>query len=258
MRIVVVDDNTDFLKIMREYLSRIEGFDVVGTANNGLEACAVIQEKQPDIVLMDIAMPRLGGIGVLERLQHLVMTQKPQFIMITALGQERVSRLAVELGADFFMIKPIDLGELVLNMKHIYSLKHFRDIKTVLPEAPETMAEDKECRIRALLDSIGVPSHLKGYGYIVCAMSIIVNDLAVINAINKQVYTRVSHQFATTPARVERVIRNAVELTWSRGRLEALDKMFGFDEKGLKTKPSNTEFFVKLASEYLGRGNRRK
>lgn len=252
MRIAIVDDNISYLKIMCEYLSHIGEFDVIGTAENGFDACRLIQNLEPDIVLMDIAMPCLGGLGVLEKLQNVPMKNRPQYIIVTALGQEKVSRIAVDLGADFFMIKPIDLDELVFNIKHLYSLKNFKEIRNAAPPcvAPD---EERERRIRALLDFIGVPAHLKGYKYTVFAMQVILNDLTAINAMHKQVYSTVSAKFNTTPARVERVIRNAVELTWTRGRIDILNKMFGYDENGTKTKPSNSEFFIKLAAEFMNR-----
>ncbi|SHI12857.1 two-component system, response regulator, stage 0 sporulation protein A [Sporobacter termitidis DSM 10068] len=250
MRIAIVDDNISYLKIMRDYLSHIGEFEVIGTAENGFDACRMIETQEPDIVLMDIAMPRLGGLGVLEKLQSQPMKNRPQFIIVTALGQDKVSRIAVDLGADFFMIKPVDLDELVLNIKHLYSLKNFREIRNAQPEQSAT-DEEREERVRALLDYIGMPSHLKGYDYIVYAMAIILNDLTAINAMKKQVYSRVSCKYNTTPARVERVIRNAVELTWNRGKLDIIEKLFGFDESGVKTKPSNSEFFIKLAAEFM-------
>ena len=252
MRIAIVDDNISYLKIMREYLSHFHEFEVIGTAENGVDACRIIQSEEPDIVLMDIAMPRLGGLGVLEKIQCLPVKNKPQIIIVTALGQEKVSRIAVELGADFFMIKPVDLNELVYNIRHLYSLKNFREIVAVLPEQP-VAGGAVEDRIRKTLNAIGVPSHLKGYDYIVFALQIIMDDLSAINAVKKQVYSRISRRFNTTPARVERVIRNAIELTWNRGRIDMLDKLFGFDEVGEKTRPSNSEFFIKLAAELMDR-----
>jgi two-component system response regulator (stage 0 sporulation protein A) len=251
MRIAIVDDNISYLRIMRDYLSHFREFEVIGTAENGLDAYKMIQSEEPDIVLMDIAMPRLGGLGVLEKLQGQPMKNRPQFIIVTALGQEKVSRIASELGADFFMIKPVDLDELVLNMRHLYSLKNFREIRTVRPGKAAPCGEEYEARIRKLLDNIGVPGHLKGYDYIVYAMQIILEDLSAINAMNKQVYSKISDKFDTTPMRVERVIRNAIELTWNRGNIDILDRLFGFDDFCDKTKPSNSEFFIKLAAELM-------
>ena len=251
MRIAIVDDNISYLKIMRDYLSHIREFEVIGTAENGLDACRMIQTEEPDIVLMDIAMPRLGGLGVLEKLQSQPMKNRPQFIIVTALGQDKVSRIAIDLGADFFMIKPVDLDELVLNIKHLHSLRNFRNIREVKPENTDGVGEEYETRIRCLLDIIGVPLHLKGYDYIVFAMQVILSDLTTINALKKQVYSRISRKFDTTPARVERVIRNAVELTWNRGNIDILDRLFGGEERGEKSKPSNSEFFIKLATEVM-------
>ena len=258
MRIAIVDDNISYLKIMRDYLSHFREFDVIGTAENGIDACRIIQNEEPDIVLMDIAMPRLGGLGVLEKLQCVPMKNRPQFIIVTALGQEKVSRLAVELGADFYMIKPVDLDELVFNIRHLHSLKNFKDIRTVLPEIKVETKTEPEDRIRKMLDTLGVPGHLKGYDYIAYGLQIILEDLSSINAMKKQVYARISRKFDTTPSRVERVIRNAVELTWNRGNIDTLDKLFGVDADTDKPKPSNSEFFIKLATELLDRKEAKK
>lgn len=258
MRIAIVDDNISYLKIMRDYLSHFREFDVIGTAENGVDAFRIIQAEEPDIVLMDIAMPRLGGLGVLEKLQCLPMKNKPQFIIVTALGQEKVSRLAVELGADFYMIKPVDLDELVYNIRHLYSLKNFRDIRTIQPEKKADVRSESENQIRKMLDTVGVPDHLKGYDYIAYALQIIMEDLSCINAMKKQVYARISMKFDTIPSRVERVIRNAVELTWNRGNIDTLDRLFGVDATMDKPKPSNSEFFIKLATELLDQKESKK
>lgn len=253
MRIAIVDDNLSYLKMISGYLSRIDEFEVVGIAENGVEACKIIQNGAPDVVVMDIAMPQLGGLGVLEKMNCARYENKPQFIIVTALGQEMVSRLAFELGADFFMLKPVDMNELVHNIRYLYKLKEFKDISISIPETADTVNDEIECRIKYLLQKIDVPNHLKGYSYIVYALKIVVNDLSSINAIKKQIYSRISDAFKTTPERAERAIRNAIEITFSRGNYEMLDRLFRLDSSEDKTKPSNSEFLIKLASEILDR-----
>lgn len=253
MRIAIVDDNLSYTKMISEYLSRIDEFEVIGIAENGIDACKIITADEPDIVLMDIAMPRLGGMGVLEKLNCSQYENRPQFIIVTAMGQEKISRLAFELGADFFMLKPVDMEELVYNIKYLHSLKKFKDIRYIHPERTDDLHGESEFRIKSLLQKIGVPNHVKGYYYIIYALEIVLNDLTAINALKKQIYSRISYKFNTTPERAERVIRNAIEITFNRGSVEILNKLFVFDDGGAKTKPSNSEFFVKLASEILNK-----
>lgn len=251
MRIAIADDNLSYLKMISGYLSRIDEFEVVGVAANGVDACNIIQNGAPDIVVMDIAMPQLGGLGVLEKMNSAQYENRPQVIIVTALGQEVVSRLAFELGADFFMLKPVDMNELVHNIRYLHKLKEFKDISLSPPQESDEIDDETECQIKNLLQEIGVPNHLKGYGYIVYALKIVLKDLSSINAMKKQIYSRISDKFNTIPERAERDIRNAIEITFNRGDFEMLDRMFGLN--GDKTKPSNSEFFIKLASEMLNK-----
>lgn len=251
IRILLADDNIDFSILLDEYLSQIEDFEVVGIAHNGLEAVDKIEELKPDIVLLDIMMPRLGGLGVLAKINSLNMQNKPQFIILTALNQDKATQIMLELGADFFILKPFDLDELVATIKQFTALKGFKQIRDKAPCEAFHVEPNVEKKIIDLLNLLGVPPHLRGYTYLLYAIEIILNDLSAINALSKHIYSKISEKYNTTPSRVERVIRNAIEITWNRGNIEILDKIFGYDLSGEKTKPSNSEFFIKFVNELL-------
>ncbi len=128
IRIAVVDDNTDFLEILCEYLSIKDGLEVVGTASDGIEAVEMITRIRPDLVILDIVMPKLDGLDVLERINSLHMDKKPQFIMLSAIGQREITQKALALGAEYFIIKPFDMDDLSARIRQLYSLKGQREI----------------------------------------------------------------------------------------------------------------------------------
>lgn len=247
MRILLIDDNAAFLELLKDYLSISSEFEVVGTSNNGADGLAQIQKLQPDIVLMDIAMPQLGGFGVLEKMKDIPSEKKPQFIIITAFQEEKIIRLSLELGADFLMIKPINMNELVFNIKYLYEMKIQKSKSPGEDGTIHPPAKINEYQIKSLLKLLGVPSHVKGFDYIAYALEIILDDFMAVHALKKRVYSQIAVKFDTTPARVERVMRNAIELTWCRGNIELQRRLFGQDSAD--TKPSNTEFLIRLATE---------
>jgi two-component system, response regulator, stage 0 sporulation protein A len=251
IKIAIADDNVNFKNILVEYLSTVDGFAVVGTAENGIDAIELIKDTRPDIILLDIIMPRLGGFGVLEEINRLHISKTSQVIVISAFGQEKIMQIALDLGAEFFMLKPFDMNELVTSIKQIYDLRLFKEIKDIdLRDANHTDTATK-VQIVNLLCEIGVPSHLKGYDYIEYAAEILLKDLTAINSITKQIYSRISAVYNTTPQRVERVIRNAIEVTWARGNINVLYNMFDTCLSEDRAKPSNSDFLIILVNELL-------
>lgn len=249
-RIVIADDNIEFMNILREFLSEKSGFEVVGTAANGLEAIEIISKNKPDIVLLDIVMPQLDGLGVLEKLRSYHAKRKTQFIVLTAIGSFETTQIALTLGADYYIIKPFDFEELVLRIRQLQSFKNKNELRPV-GQKPEPGAETSiASQIKRLLDIMGVPSHVKGYQYLIFAISLVVQDLSAIHSIKKAVYTSVAHEYKTTQTRVERAIRNAIELTWNKGNIDRLFTMFEYDMNDTKTRPSNSEFIITVANEF--------
>lgn len=253
IRIVIVDDNAEFLQILSAYLSCIDGFKVVGTAANGLEAIDVIRISKPDVVLLDIAMPYLDGLGVLERLRRLRAKNSMQIIMLTAFWNYETTQIALALGAGYYMVKPFDFEELVLRIRQLQSIKRQNAAGTLRPAEKSHAENNIESEVKSIIDGIGVPSHLYGYQYLIYASSLVVSDLSLINSMNRQVYSRVAKKFGTTPACAERSIRNAVEITWNKGNIEQLYKFFGRTINDRKTKPSNSEFIMTVVNQYWNR-----
>jgi two-component system response regulator (stage 0 sporulation protein A) len=247
-RIVIVDDSIEFLNIFQEYLSCKDGFEVVGTAANGLDAIDVIAESKPDVVLLDIMLPYLDGLGVLEKLRPLRKITNMKCIVLTAIWNYETTQMALELGADYYMLKPFDLEELVLRIRQLRALKHQGSQRFVGQTQTSDAESSIETQVKSIIDGIGVPSHLNGYQYLIYAGSLVAQDLSFIHSMNKNIYSSIAQKFGTTAACAERSIRNAVEITWNKGDIDKLYKLFGSEFDDRKTKPSNSEFIMTVVN----------
>lgn len=248
IRVVLVDDNLDLVSLLSDFLSLQEDIAVVGTAANGLDAVHLIEKVKPEIVILDIIMPYLGGIGVLERISNLNIPDPPQFIVLSAVGQTDILQIALSLGVSYYMIKPFDMKELVLIIR---KLKRCKDAH----KENEHQKIIDEADIKELFGKIGVLAHLKGYHYLVRAIHIMLEDPSAINAVTRKIYSEVAKQYGSTPKRVERAIRNTIESTWNKGDIDTLNELFGSDILGEKAWPSNSEFIIKISNLFWKRKN---
>ena len=252
LNVAIADDNERMLRLLGAIIESDEELNVVGTAKDGEEAYNVIKTKEPDVVLLDIVMPKLDGLGVLDRVNHDKTIKKhPTFIMISAIGQEKITEDAFELGADYYIMKPFD-NDMVIN--RIKKAKTAKTGKSTEPrkvnayeKAEDVSGKNLEADVTEIIHEIGVPAHIKGYQYLREAIVIAVQDMEVINAVTKVLYPEVASRFSTTPSRVERAIRHAIEVAWDRGDLETLQKYFGYTVNSAKGKPTNSEFIAMIA-----------
>ena len=260
--ILIADDNVEFAKTLTNYLKKEECMEVVGIAKDGLEALEVIKEKLPDIVILDVIMPHLDGLGVLEQLSSLSLDKTPSCIMLSAVGQEKITQKAISLGAEYYVVKPFEIDVLIRRIKE---LKYYYPVMQEKPMYAGVREEKtnyitidprkkaSECNLEALVTNVihelGVPAHIKGYQYLREAIMMVVNDIELINEITKQLYPEIADKYNTTPSRVERAIRHAIEVSWTRGRLETTNGIFGYTVSAAKGKPTNSEFIAMIADK---------
>lgn len=238
IRIFIADDNREFCELLREYIDQQPDLQVVQVANNGSQVLAALQETSPDVLLLDIIMPHLDGIGVLEKLAEL--PRRPRVVVLTAFGHEQVTRRAAELGADYCVLKPFDLDVLVARIREVA-----RGVPARPSPAPRPRNLDAE--VTAVIREVGIPAHIRGYNYLRDAILMVVEDMELINAVTKSLYPAIAQKYRTTPSRVERAIRDAIEVAWSRGNFEAIDEMFGYTVSRDKGKPTNAQFIAMVA-----------
>ena len=240
--VFIADSAEDFCSGLTAALQRADGFRVVGTAGDGEQAIRMIEEKKPDILVLDLMLAKKDGISVLKAIAN--MEHKPITIATSAFLTEYVSTAAANLGVRYLMLKPCDMAALVERMEEIRGGESLR--------YPVQRRNDKvsiETLVTNIIHEIGVPAHIKGYQYLREAIIIAVNDMDVINAITKVLYPQVAKNFGTTPSRVERAIRHAIEVAWDRGDLDTLQRFFGYTVSNTKGKPTNSEFIALIADK---------
>lgn len=254
IQVVIADDNREFGDILCEYLNNQNDIEVVGVARDGLEAFDLITTKMPDIAVLDIIMPHLDGLGVLEKVNSTPMSKRPLFIILSAVGQDKITQRALALGAEYYVVKPFDMDILV---SRIRQLKDINQAVVIRPEystdtrTPHHVspARNLEIEVTSIMHEIGVPAHIKGYQYLRDAIMMVVKDLDIINSITKQLYPSIAKEYNTTPSRVERAIRHAIEVAWSRGQVDTIDALFGYTVNIGKGKPTNSEFIAMVADK---------
>ncbi len=258
--ILIADDNQEFSQTLANYIREQDDMEVIGIAKDGQEAVELIENINPDVALLDVIMPHLDGIGVLEKMSVLRIAKKPICIMISAVGQDKVTQRAVNLGAEYYVVKPFDIELLI---KRIRELKNFKpnqnsnnfvgkEVKQQYVDIPmngEKNQDNLEALVTNVIHEVGVPAHIKGYQYLREAIIMVVNDIDVINQITKSLYPQIAYKFDTTPSRVERAIRHAIEVAWGRGDQQTVEKIFGYTISAAKGKPTNSEFIAMIADK---------
>ena len=250
-RVLIADASEDFRLLLADVLESEGDMEVVGTAADGMEAFALVQSKKPDILLMDLVLTKLDGLAVLQRLSE--HEHRPTTIMISGFYNEHVVVEAAEKGAYYFMAKPCDMPALLSRIRQIGSGVGTAVSSNILTatgsgKLPQVRSEQSlEAIVTEVIHEIGVPAHIKGYQYLREAIILTINDMEVINAVTKILYPAVAKRFNTTPSRVERAIRHAIEVAWDRGDLDTLQKFFGYTISNIKGKPTNSEFIAMIA-----------
>lgn len=244
IKVAVADDNREFAEIMQEFLQQQPDIELVGVAYNGEEILTVVQDKKPDVLVLDIIMPHLDGIGVLERLGA-SGEKRPKIIVLTALGQESVTQRVVELGADYYILKPFNMDVLISRIRQLAGV-----ITSQRPAVAQAIkARPVDVEVTSIIREIGIPAHIKGYQYLRDAIMMIVNEIELLGAVTKVLYPMIADKYSTTPSRVERAIRHAIEVAWSRGNMEMINRIFGYTVKLEKGKPTNSEFMAMIADK---------
>ena len=240
--VFIADSAEDFCTGLTAALQRADGFHVVGTAGDGEQTIRMIEERQPDLLVLDLMLPKKDGISILKTISG--MERKPKVLATSVFMTDYISAAVTNLGVRYLMIKPCDMSALVERLEEIRGNNVLR-----FPDKRRPDKANIESLVTSIIHEIGVPAHIKGYQYLREAIIIAVNDMDVINAITKVLYPQVAKTFQTTPSRVERAIRHAIEVAWDRGDLDTLQRFFGYTVSNTKGKPTNSEFIALIADK---------
>ncbi len=252
LNVAIADDNEITRELLGDIVSRDEELQLIGTAKDGVEAYHLIKEKEPDVVLLDIVMPKLDGLGVLDRIREdQTLKNRPSFLMVSAVSNERITEDVFSRGADYYIMKPFDEGIILDRIKTVIRRRNAKDTRK-----PEVFDRNELCSMQTLeedvteiIHEVGVPAHIKGYQYLREAIIMCVNNMDMLNSITKILYPGIAKKFQTTPSRVERAIRHAIEVAWSRGKMDTLDDLFGYTISNGKGKPTNSEFIALITDK---------
>ena len=256
LNIAIADDNERIVNLLGSIIREDEDLELVGQADNGKDIYNIIKEKEPDVVLLDIIMPKVDGLTVMEKVnQDQTMKKHPAFIVVSAVSQERITEDAFNLGAYYYILKPFDNDMIINRIKHIRhqagNRDRGRDARKINghDKKNDYLEKNLEMDVTNIIHEIGVPAHIKGYQYLREAIIMVVNDIDVINQITKSLYPKIAVKYNTTPSRVERAIRHAIEVAWGRGQQEIVENIFGYTISAAKGKPTNSEFIAMIADK---------
>ena len=256
LNIAIADDNRQTLELLGEILEGEKDYHVVGKADNGNEAYNMIMKTRPDVVLMDIVMPGMDGISVMEKIKsNAEMKDSTSFIMVTAAGSENLTAEAFKLGASYYIMKPFTREIILDKLRRLTGYKNkttmlagSRRVKPYVNKA-EYMEQNLENDVTQMLHEIGIPAHIQGYQYLRDAIIISVGDQEMLTSVTKILYPTIAKKHDTTPSRVERAIRHAIEVAWNRGEMDTINDVFGYTVSTGKGKPTNSEFIALIADK---------
>jgi two-component system response regulator (stage 0 sporulation protein A) len=257
IEVLLADDNREFTNLLSEFIDEQDDMHVAGVAYNGNDVLRLIEQSNrvPDVLILDIIMPHLDGLGVLEKLREMDLNPQPKIIMLTAFGQENITQKAVQLGASYYILKPFDMEILTNRIRQLVSNNQSNSVMSSSSSSSRTnivqlpKGKNLDANITTIIHEIGVPAHIKGYQYLREAITMVYNNIEILGAITKTLYPAIAEKYKTTPSRVERAIRHAIEVAWTRGNIDSISHLFGYTINISKAKPTNSEFIAMVADK---------
>lgn len=256
IKVVIADDSKGNAQLLKEELNSQANIEVVGVANDGLEAIEFLKTMNVDVIICDLIMPHLDGLGVMEIVKNDNFAKDTHFIITSSIGKDAIIQRALNLGADYYMVKPYDIDLLINRLNETVNVKSIGE--NVVPNVISIKSKrqdfvknngNTETQITNMMHKIGVPAHLKGYIFLREAIEIVIDNINVLGAVTKELYPAIAKKYKTTPSRVERAMRHAIEVAWSRGNTDTINQLFGYTLDTGKAKATNSEFIAIIADK---------
>lgn len=235
IKVLVIDNNESMTKDIKKYFSSHEVIEVVACKKDGEEGLSYIlnNHNNIDVIVMDLILPKLDGLFILGELEKREINKN--IIITTSFKDDRIMDEANEYGVDYYMLKPVNFMSLEKRILSV-SLKKKND-----------RLFNQEAIVTDMLHNLGIPSHIRGYQYIKEGILFVYKNGNNISYITKDVYPEIARKFKTTPTRVERAIRHAIEISWNRGDLDLMEGIFGNSLNVNRDKPTNAEYLTTIA-----------
>lgn len=251
-RVILADSNARDLDELANVLS--SEMDVIGLADDGKSAYEMILENQPDIVVLDVILPVIDGFGVIEKILR-TSHKIPQFVMTSSIGTQSLIECANNLGVAYYIMKPYDYESVCERIKQIAGtvnrVSRYQTVRLGEIEGYASVYSEYDMKqdVTNIIHELGIPAHIKGYQYIREGIIMAIQDVNMMNYITKLLYPTIAKKYKTTSSSVERAIRHAIEVAWTRGRIEILEEMFGYSVQDGRGKPTNSEFIALIADK---------
>ena len=242
-KILICDENSEERRLLVDALGR-SGYRYVSEAAGGEEALELAVSGGFDLVITDLWLPGIDGIGLIRETASVLGEERPSFILLSPINKQSLLVDASEAGADVCILKPFETSTFV---SRITALMRMRRLKSQGKKPSLSDMPDMEAQVTKIIHQIGVPAHIKGYQYLRTAILMAIDDTEVINSVTKVLYPSVAKKFGTTTSRVERAIRHAIEVAWDRGDVDTLNSYFGYTIQNSRGKPTNSEFIAMIA-----------
>lgn len=248
--IIIADDNQELVTSLKAFVEKDERYSVVATANNGEDVISLVEKYRPDFLLLEIVLPKLDGFGVLNSLTG----KHPTVIMTSQLATDGFVQKALQCGATYFMAKPVNFLSLLKALDEITAISGNRAERTRTQSTAPANNRNLDEKLANLFISVGIPAHIKGYQYLREAVKITIDNPDMIGCLTKKLYPAIAGRFSTSPSRVERAIRHAIEVSWNRGKIENINNIFGMKVYDQYEKPTNGELIALIADKMLFEG----
>ncbi|MBN2879936.1 MAG: sporulation transcription factor Spo0A [Clostridia bacterium] len=248
IRVIVAEDNKILAQQICQTIDNSDFAQVIAIAHNGREAVEHLREMHTDVLILDLVMPVIDGIGVLEIIQSEKIAIS-RIMVLSAIGHEDIIRRVMSLNVHYYMIKPFDLKIVLSRIKSMSTQEEDIFISAPVKNYNDRHKKSLDENITSIFLLIGIPAHIKGYQFLRIAVKKVMETPTLINAITKELYPCVAEEFETTPSKVERAIRHAIEVAWSRGKIENINEIFGYNIYTKNDKPSNGEFIALIADK---------
>lgn len=243
--IILLESNTAILAQMKEVLKDCEDFTLLHSGEDGDEGIKYILENKPDVVVVSMFLKGADGYAVMQSIRKISPNTK---IIATGISNDALIERAMREGAVYYLIKPFSVVAAVERIREILLENAAENNRISAIKKKSVSIEEK---ISEIFVSIGIPPHIKGYGYLREGIKMTVNDPCIINRVTKELYPNIAQKYDTTPSKVERAIRHAIEVAWNRGRIEAINAIFGARIYLGAEKPTNSEFIALMADKLI-------
>ena len=247
LKILIADDSKDFINLCSAEFHKYE-IEVLSTAKDGQKVVDNILSEEPDVVLMDIFMPQLDALEVMQKISELPLPKRPIFMVMSSFDNEKFERQVLQEGASYYFLKPFDVSVMAKRIMQIAGLS----TGSAAPLVSHTTAHkepDLEVMVTEIIHQIGVPAHIKGYHYLRESIMLAVENPDIINSVTKQLYPSVAVKFETTSSRVELGGRRIIKVAWDRGDVDTLNSYFGYTIHNGRGKPTNSEFIAMISDK---------